>query len=250
MPAGDRPSRSVHRGMGQPEMDPGGCGRGRATAAELGDEVGIGPVQILEHHDQRARPGEPPQQLQHRLAPHGQGVVTARAIAGGRDDRAERGQPRRQTGVVGETAIPQHLKQRFGQRPVRRTGARGHGPARGHRRRAGQGLAGHLAGQARLADARLAGEEHQGARAIICRGKCRLQHTGLRVPPHQNGAQRICHTASVPAGRALRAASGRCSAARVAASLAGRPLARQPGNTLRFTYRSASPEGAPGRAPR
>src|SRR6202044_1038706 len=42
------------------------------------------------------------------------------------------------------------------------------------------------------------------------------------------------------------AAGGCCSAASAAPSLAGRPLAKHPGNTLWLTYTSASPEGAPG----
>src|SRR3984885_9442983 len=42
------------------------------------------------------------------------------------------------------------------------------------------------------------------------------------------------------------ATGGCCSAASAAPSLAGRPLAKHPGNTLWLTYANASPEGAPG----
>src|ERR1700733_13623169 len=43
------------------------------------------------------------------------------------------------------------------------------------------------------------------------------------------------------------ATGGCCSAASASPSLAGRPLAKHPGNTLCLTYTSASPDGAPGK---
>ena len=145
-------------------------------------------MQILEQDDQRAGLGQSPQQAQDRLAPHGRRMVALAIAADGRDDRAKRGQPRSQLGVGGEPAISQRLEQRFGQRPVRRTGAAGYGPAGNHRHPAGPGLVGHLAGQAGLADARLASQEHEATRATPCRGRCRLQRAGLRVPPHHDWA--------------------------------------------------------------
>src|SRR3984957_809311 len=46
------------------------------------------------------------------------------------------------------------------------------------------------------------------------------------------------------------ATGGCCSAASAAPSLAGRPLAKHPGNTLWLTYANASPEGGPGEGPK
>src|SRR5271165_667776 len=54
--------------------------------------------------------------------------------------------------------------------------------------------------------------------------------------------------AGVPEGSvSVLAASGRWVAASTPALAAGRPLAKQPGKTLCLTYKSASPDGAPGK---
>src|SRR6185437_12164279 len=57
----------------------------------------------------------------------------------------------------------------------------------------------------------------------------------------------VCQAgAAVSVSIRMAATGGCCSAASAAPSLAGRPLAKHPGNTLCLTYTSASPAGAPG----
>ena len=79
---------------------------------------------------------------------------------------AERREPRRKVRVVREATITRRLEQRLGQRPIRCAGSTGDRPARNHRHVPRPGVAGHLANKPGLADARLAGHEHQAARAI------------------------------------------------------------------------------------
>src|ERR1700722_4707618 len=57
----------------------------------------------------------------------------------------------------------------------------------------------------------------------------------------------VCQAGALVSGSdRMLATGGCCSAARAAPARAGRPLAKQPGNTLWLTYASASPVGAPG----
>ena len=188
-----QPDGEVHRGGRR--FAPGSChaehGLGGKIVGQVldhGKRVGVGPVQILEQDDQRGGLGQPAQQAQDCFAADGRRMVALAIAAGGRNDRAKRGQPRSQAGVGGEPAISQRLQQRFGQRPVRRAGAARYRPAGNHCHPVGPGLAGYLAGQAGLADPRLASEEYEATRAAPCRGRCRPQHAGLRVPPHHDWA--------------------------------------------------------------
>jgi crotonobetainyl-CoA:carnitine CoA-transferase CaiB-like acyl-CoA transferase len=177
---------------------------GREVVAQVlqhGQGVRVGPVQVLEHDDEHARLSQPAQQAQDRFAADGRRMLPVTVPARRRDDRAERGQPRRQLGVIGQPAMTQRLVQGLGQRPVRRTGASRNRAAGDHHDGTGTGnrLARRLAGQPGLADARLAGEEHQAACTVAGSGECRPQRARLRLPPHYQGTYRRCHTASVPA---------------------------------------------------
>jgi len=160
-------------------------------------------MQILEHHDQRAGPGQPPQQTQDGLAPHRRRRITMAPAAEDRHYRPERREPRRKVPVIRDTPITQRLEQRLGQRPIRDAGAAGDRPARCHRHVPRPGVTGHLADEPGLADARLASHEHQAARAISGSAQRRPQRAKLRLPPHNHRAQHIGHTASVsrPASR-------------------------------------------------
>jgi hypothetical protein len=52
----------------------------------------------------------------------------------------------------------------------------------------GAGLVSYLAGQAGLANPRLASHEYEATRTAPYRGQGRLQHAGLRIPPYHDGA--------------------------------------------------------------
>ena len=102
---------------------------GQIVAQVLHDRerVRVGPVQVFEHQEQAGASSETPQQLQHGLAAHRCGVVTATVTL--RSRRSWESPPvaraaRRQAGVVGKRALAQRLLQRFGQRPVRAADAR------------------------------------------------------------------------------------------------------------------------------
>ena len=106
------------------------------VVAEVLDDrkgVRVGPMQILEHHDQRAGPSQSPQQTQDSLATYRRRRITMAPAAEGRHNCPERREPRRKVPVVGEITITQRLEQRFGQRPIRGAGAAGDRPARYHR---------------------------------------------------------------------------------------------------------------------
>jgi hypothetical protein len=171
---------------------------GQIVAQVLHDRerVRVGPVQVFEHQQQAGAPGEPPQQLQHGLAAHRCRVVTAAVTfrtADRGNHRPQRGQPRRQAGVVGKHALAQRLQQRLCHRPVRDAGAGGYGTAGKHRRPARPRLGGQFASQPGLADPRLAGEEHHRARAVPgCRERG-PQPRGLRIAADEHGTQQVRH---------------------------------------------------------
>jgi hypothetical protein len=181
---------------------------GRKIVAQVLDHrerVGVGPVQILEQDDQRAGLGQSAQQAQDRFATHGRRMVPLTISARGRNDRAKRGQPRSQFGVRGEPAISQCLEQRFGQRPVRRTGAARYGPAGNHCHPVSPGLISCVAGQAGLANPRLASQEYEATRATLAARQRRPQRAGSGPAPPRPGAALLapcqCALSRVPGPR-------------------------------------------------
>ena len=105
------------------------------------------------------------EQPQHRLTEHRPAarVGPPAGHRGVRQHRRQHRQVRPEGLVVGQPAVPQRAAERLDQRPVRLTVRQG--PADQHRDAGAFGADGELADQPRLADAGLAGDQHQTAGA-------------------------------------------------------------------------------------
>jgi hypothetical protein len=130
--------------------------------------VGIGPVQVLQHHQQPAAGAEPAQQAQHGFAAQrgrlARGPLVGRRQPGQRHHRLERGQPRRELGLVRGCAPDPHGPQhRLGERAVRRARPRRDRPADRHQRALAPDPVDQLAAQPRLAQAWLAADHGEAA---------------------------------------------------------------------------------------
>ena len=162
--------------------------RAREVAHEV-ERVRVGPVQVLQH-EQRGLPG---QQRQHPLAEHDRGVGRAgvgrareRLVRDAGQQPAQRRAVGPQRGVVEGDARAQQPGQRLGHRPVG-AAAVDRAPDQ-HRHACRGGPPAQLACEARLADARLAGDE-QRAPLAAGGGVDEPERRGqLRPPPDQHRA--------------------------------------------------------------
>ena len=135
--AGGQPAERQTRG-GAPSVQPGhqfSCPPTRASPRQVAthktllggqvvaqvlqdcERVRVRPVQVFEHQQQTAGPGQTPQQLQHRLAAYRGDVLAVPITPGagdGGDHRPQCGPPRSQARVVGERAPAQRLQQSLG----------------------------------------------------------------------------------------------------------------------------------------
>jgi hypothetical protein len=93
--------------------------------------------------------------------------------------------------------LAQRLQQRLSQRPVGASGAGRYRPPGQHRHAVCPCLGGQLTGQPGLADSRLAGEEHDRARAIPGRRERRPQRVSLRPATYDYRAQQVRHQISM-----------------------------------------------------